>query len=156
MATNRRSPDPILPKIPFAICPIRASLGILGRRWAMLLMRDIAALKLTRFSEMLHNNPGLTPRALSMRLRDLQNEGLIEKVVNPKDDREIRYRLTRKGQDVLPILAAFIQFGIKHYAERVFDDGKPRDLQEIFPGRQKELLGSLISYSRKQSGLRGA
>ncbi len=120
----------------------------------MLVLRDIAALKLSRFSEILRNNSGLTPRALSMRLRDLQKERLIKKVVNPKDDRDTWYRLTRKGQDVLPILAAFIQFGIKHHAERVFDDGKPRDLREVFPGRQKELLGSLLPYSRSQNGLR--
>jgi hypothetical protein len=56
----------------------------------------------------------------------------------------------------LPILAAFMQFRIKHYVERVFDDGKPHDLQEVFPGRQRELLGSLMSYSRNQNARRGA
>jgi DNA-binding HxlR family transcriptional regulator len=136
--------DPILPEIPFTACPIRASLGVLGRKWTLLILRDMTFLKNMKFSQILRSNPGLTPRALSIRLRDLQREGLIDKIVNPKDRRGISYRLTQKGKDSTPILTAFIQYGMRHHAKQVFEDGKPRRLTDVFPQLQSQLLGKFI------------
>ena len=90
----------------YVSCPIRLSLGSLGRKWALLILRDIAFLHDLTFSEILHRNTGLTPRALSLRLRDLQEEGVIERVVDRDDNRKIHYRLTKQGRDVVPILTA--------------------------------------------------
>jgi DNA-binding HxlR family transcriptional regulator len=130
--------------VPFNACPIRASLGIFGKKWTLLILRDIAFLKMSKFNQILKNNQGLSPRALSMRLRDLQHEELIEKIVSSEDGRDINYRLTRKGRDSIPILTTFIQFGMRHYAKRVFKDGKPRRLRDVFPERQPLMLGKLI------------
>ena len=82
-----------------------------------------------------------------MRLRELQSEGLIEREVDSKDSRIVRYVLTSKGRDVIPILTALIQFGAWHYPDLVFGDGKPRDLHDLFPGEQKLMLGRLLSYA---------
>lgn len=139
--------QPILPEYHFAACPIRASLGVLGRKWTLLILRDMAFLKIAKFSQLLKNNQGLTPRALSLRLRDLQREGLIERIVNSKENRDIKYKLTQRGRDSIPILTAFIQYGMKHHAERVFEDGKPRTLNQVFPQEQETLLGQLITYA---------
>src|SRR5712692_6624939 len=98
---NRHSPpstaskEPILPEIPFESCPIRLSLGCLGRRWALIVLRDVAFLRDMTFSQILRRNPGLTPRALSMRLRDLQEEGVIERLEDSLDNRKVHYRLTQ-------------------------------------------------------------
>src|SRR5712692_5207974 len=73
-----------------------------------------------RFSQMLRNNPGLSPKPLCMRLRELQHEGLIEKIIEPRDRRLVRYLLTRKGRNAVPILTALIQFGPWHYPQLVF------------------------------------
>lgn len=140
--------EPILPRIPFAFCPIRASLGSLGRKWALLALRDIAFFRNVTFGRILRNNPGLTPRVLSMRLKDLREEGLIERLVEPEDGRDIRYRLTSKGDDIIPILTAFIQYGIRHHADRVFEDEKPRGLGVVFPEPRDVLLGDLGPYAR--------
>ena len=139
--------EPILPKISFAACPIRASLGIFGRKWALLILRDLAFQKIDRFSHFLKNNPGLTPRVLSMRLRDLEKEGLIERIANSRENRDVKYRLTWKGYDCIPILTAFIQYGMLHRAERVFEDGKPRSLGQVFPEKQQAMLGQLATYA---------
>ena len=149
MGTTTQSADvePIIPRIHFAACPIRESLGIFGRKWALLILRDLAFLKIERFSKFLKNNPGLTPRVLSMRLRDLENEGLVERMTNSGEPRDVRYRLTRKGHDSIPILTAFILYGIQHRAERVFEDGKPRRLVQVFPERRETMLGELASYA---------
>ena len=146
--------EPIIPRVSFANCPIRESLGVLGRKWSLLVLRDIGFLKIDRFSRILKNNAGLTPRVLSMRLRDLEREKLIERIVASHGQADVRYRLTKKGEDALPILTAFIQYGMAHRADRVFADKKPRTLNRVFPGKQKPMLGELIAYAKAQSVVR--
>ncbi len=145
--TSRKLRGPVLPEVPFETCPIRASLGVLGKKWACLVLRDVAFLGEMTFTRILRNNPGMTPRILSIRLRDLRREGLIERVVDPHNQRDVRYRLTSKGQDAVPILTAFIQYGIQHHADRVFEDGRPREIGKVFPDKQQRLLGSLALYA---------
>ncbi len=91
----------------------------------------------------------MTPRILSMRLRDLRKEGLVERRVGPRNPREIRYRLTAQGRDVIPILTALIQYGIRHHADRVFEDREPRALGDVFPGQQDRMLGGLASFAEE-------
>ena len=148
MQTDYSESGPILPEIRFEKCPIRSSLGVFGRKWALLVLRDIAFFKSANFSQILKNNSGLTPRVLVMRLKDLQKEGLIERVKDPNDDRVVKWLLTRKGQDAIPILTSFIQYGAVHHAQRVFEDGKPREMGQLFPEREKIMLGKLIIYAK--------
>jgi len=123
----------------FQACPIQASLGVLGRKWALLVLRDVAWFPGTRFSDLLRNNRGLTPRVLTMRLKELRAEGFLERVPGA-DAREIGYRLTAKGHDVVPILAAFIQFGTRHHAGKVFQDRKARSMEQLFGGAEADLF----------------
>lgn len=146
---------PILPEIPFEACPIRASLGVLGKKWACLVLRDVAFFGDMSFTRLLRNNPGLTPRVLSMRLRDLRAEGLIERAVRQEKPRDIRYRLTAQGRDAIPVLTALIQYGMRHHADRVFEDREPRDLADVFPGRQDQMLGRLASFAEEVVATRG-
>lgn len=138
---------PLPPNVPFEFCPIRASLGVLGRKWALLVIRDIAFFGRIRFSEIMRNNPGMGPRILSMRLRELERDDFIQGESNHADRREVTYRLTRKGLDVMPILTAFIQFGIRYHAKRVFEDGRPRALEDVYPIERPRMLGRLLPYA---------
>ncbi len=138
-----------MPAIPFETCPIHASLGVLGRKWACLVLRDVAFFGEMTFTRFLRNSPGMTPRILSARLRELQEEGLIERVADPDNPRSVRYRLTPIGEDAIPILTALIQFGMRYHAERVFEDGKARELEQAFPGLQERMLGPLARYARR-------
>ena len=141
--------EPVLSQVPFESCPIRLSLGCMGRKWALLVLRDIAFLRDVTFSQILGRNTGMTPRALSMRLRDLQQEGVVERLEDSEDHRKVHYRLTQQGQDVIPVLTALIQYGSQHHANRVFEDEKPRELGGLFPGKQEFMLGRLAKYAAK-------
>jgi DNA-binding HxlR family transcriptional regulator len=123
----------ILPQVKFKECPIRTSLGVLGKKWTMLILRDIGFLKIGRFNRILESIPGLTPRVLSMRLRELEDEGFIE-CVGGKGYQPLMvvWKLTEKGRDTLPILMQFTAFGLKWHADVVFEDKRPRNLREIF------------------------
>ena len=85
---------------------------LFGKKWTLLIVRDLAFLKLRRFGQILTNNPGLTPRVLSRRLEQMSSEGLVKKETN---DEGPRYFLTPMGEDAVYILLAMLRFGIRHY-----------------------------------------
>ena len=51
----------ILPQVSFNNCPIKTSLGGLGKKWTILIIRDIGFCKIERFNRILESIPGLTP-----------------------------------------------------------------------------------------------
>jgi DNA-binding HxlR family transcriptional regulator len=123
----------IWPQVEFINCPIRTSLGVLGKKWTILILRDIGFLKINRFNRLLESIQGLTPRVLSMRLKDLEKEGFIECIEEKRSPIKVLWRLTQKGKDTMPILMQLTAFGSKWYSDVVFEDKRPRKLKEIFP-----------------------
>jgi DNA-binding HxlR family transcriptional regulator len=123
----------IWPQVEFINCPIRTSLGILGKKWTILILRDIGFLRINRFNRLLESIKGLTPRVLSMRLKELEKEGFIECSEEKRSPMMVQWDLTEKGKDTMPILMQLTAFGSKWYSDIVFEDKKPRMLKEIFP-----------------------
>jgi DNA-binding HxlR family transcriptional regulator len=68
----------IIPQASFIECPIKASLKVLGKKWTILIIRDIGVYKVARFNRLLESVSGITARVLSMRLKELEKEGFIE------------------------------------------------------------------------------
>jgi DNA-binding HxlR family transcriptional regulator len=134
----------LLPGVKFAQCPIRSSLGILGKKWAMLLLRDIGILGVDRFNRLLDSIPGLTPRVLSMRLKELEKEGFIKCVEKGKSPIIVRWTITEKGRDVIPILLQFTAFGSKWHADLVFEDKSPRKPDELFQPKAMKVMQKII------------
>jgi DNA-binding HxlR family transcriptional regulator len=130
---NKDDENAILPQVKFIQCPIKTSLGVLGKKWTMLILRNIGFLKIVRFNRILDSIPGLTPRVLSMRLRELEDEGYIECVGGKKSPIMVEWKLTEKGRDTMPILIHLTAFGSKWHSDVVFEDKRPRTLNEIFP-----------------------
>ena len=142
---NEHTDDVLLPKISFIKCPIKTSLGVLGKKWTILILRDIGFRKINRFNRILESIPGLTPRVLSMRLRELEKEGFIK----CKQEKRIStiiviWNLTEKGKDTLPILLMISAFSFKWYSEFIFEDKKPRKLNEVFPQPQARKM--ILNY----------
>lgn len=120
------------PDVHFLKCPIKASMGVFGRKWTTLILRDVGFRKIDRFNHLLESIPGLTPRVLSMRLKELEKDGIIRRMEDSNYPTITRWSLTEKGMDALPILMRLIAFGSKWYAKDVFQDKVPRSLNEIF------------------------
>jgi DNA-binding HxlR family transcriptional regulator len=116
--------------VQFDGCPVRASLDVLGRKWALLVLRNIGLYRTQRFNEMLRITPGLTKRILAMRLKELEQSGFIRAVERGRN--YTKWGLTEKGEDALPILMTLVYFGSKWYAGDVFADRKPRSLGDVF------------------------
>jgi DNA-binding HxlR family transcriptional regulator len=135
----------LLPGVKFAQCPIKTTLGIFGKKWTMLVMRDIGILGVDRFNRLLDSIPGLTPRVLSMRLKELEKEGFIQRIKEgKKSSMVVRWILTEKGRDALPILLQFTAFGSKWHADVVFEDKIPRRPDELFQPKAIKLVRTMI------------
>ncbi|HEY6755861.1 MAG TPA: helix-turn-helix domain-containing protein [Nitrososphaera sp.] len=134
----------LLPGVKFAQCPIRTSLGILGKKWAMLLLRDIGILGVDRFNRLLDSIPGLTPRVLSMRLKELEKEGFIRCAEKGKSPMIVRWTITEKGRDVIPVLLQFTAFGSKWHADVVFEDKIRRKPEELFQSKAMKVMRRII------------
>jgi DNA-binding HxlR family transcriptional regulator len=121
--------------VKFKNCPIKVTMSVLGKKWTVLILRDIALFRINRFNQIRRSIPGLTPRVLVMRLQELEKSGLIKAVTIKEKPRLVEWVLTEKGQDIVPVLMSIIAFGAKWYPEEVFYDNKPRTLSEIYkPG----------------------
>ncbi len=90
-------------------------------------------MEMDRFTRLLKATPGLTPRILFRRLRELEKEGIIERAEKRNWPNFVRWRLTEKRTDTIPILMRFSAFGSKWYAGQLFEDKTPKKLREIYP-----------------------
>lgn len=135
-----RSPkdNVLVPSTKFRVCPIHITINILGKKWTLLILRDIAMRKINRFNQLRRSIPGLTPRVLTLRLQELEEGGFIRARVIKESPRVVEWELTEKGNDTIPILMEFIAFGVKWCADQVFEDHRPRTLEEIFPPHEHE------------------
>ena len=110
MATQ---PIEITPLQENQMCPrYEHAIQLLGKRWTGLIL-DSLMQGPRRFCELTATVEGLSDRVLSDRLRELEHEGVIERVVYPQIPVRVEYRLTDKGHDLKPVVEA-----IHHWAEQ--------------------------------------
>lgn len=112
----------------FAARPIKPDLGVLGHKWALLILADIGLRRVDRFSGLLRSNPQLNPRILSRRLQELEKVGMITRLEENPAPRPIRWAMTEKGIDILPAIIRLIVFGARWHTENPFHGKLPRKL----------------------------
>jgi DNA-binding HxlR family transcriptional regulator len=93
------------------VCSIAGVLDAVGDRWAMLILRDLG-LGLRRYDD-LSKSTGVTHATLSDRLKNLEENGLIERRLYQTGPERHEYVPTRKGIDVLLVIHALAQVGDK-------------------------------------------
>ncbi len=100
-------------------CPIEVSLNILGKKWTLQIIRDIFRGK-KRFSEFIKTNPQISTKMLSLRLKELQESGLIKKSVVSTTPVKIEYSVTKRGKSLNRILFQLAEFSLKNYPKEVY------------------------------------
>ena len=96
-------------------CSIARTLSVVGDRWALLILRD-AFLGARRFEEF-HASLELSRHRLAARLRKLCDEGVFERRRYREHPPRYEYRLTEKGRDLYPVIAALLRWGDRWMAE---------------------------------------
>src|SRR5437773_11911448 len=96
-------------------CPVGIDLATLGRKWTVHILESIGVLHIDRFNQILRSLPGLTPRVLIMRLNELEKCGLIEPIEIQERPRFVRWSMTEKGRDTIPIIEGYSSYVSKWY-----------------------------------------
>jgi DNA-binding HxlR family transcriptional regulator len=97
-------------------CPIARTLDLVGDRWTLIILRDLFFGR-TKFSEFRDASPAPPPKVLSARLKMLTDEGLIERNIYSEHPLRADYRLTERGQTLLPVLLALGKWGLDNLFE---------------------------------------
>lgn len=110
-------------------CPIDTTFRLVGKKFTILIIREMMRDK-TRFNQFLDSIEGINPKILSARLKEMEKSGLIRrKVYSTETPVRIGYFLTEKGSALKSILDQMAIFSIRHCANKIFKDRKPRTLE---------------------------
>lgn len=116
-------------------CPIELTFELISKKWTVQIIRDIFFGK-THFNEFKDGKPELTNKVLSRRLKQMEDDCLITKAVNPNNPKDTEYSLTRKGHLLNNILFELAMYPLKvDEDDELFDSETKSDIEDAF--RQK-------------------
>jgi DNA-binding HxlR family transcriptional regulator len=93
-----------------ARCPVCRTADVISGKWTLLVIRDLAAGS-SRFCELERSLEGISPRTLSLRLRALEEQGIIERHTFPEVPPRVEYALTEKGEALVPLIDDMRRYG---------------------------------------------
>ena len=99
----------VLAELPGRACPIAASLELIGERWSLLIIRELA-LGNRRFSGIVEQT-GAPRDRVAARLKALEHAGMVRRAAYQSAPPRFDYHLTAAGKDLLPILRALMAWG---------------------------------------------
>src|SRR3989339_1617127 len=92
-------------------CPIDKTLEYIGKKWNLLIIRDLFLGK-KKFNEFLESNPQLSNKVLSQKLKELETHSLIEKRIISKTPLLAEYYLTDRGKALNKVLFEIAMYGV--------------------------------------------
>jgi DNA-binding HxlR family transcriptional regulator len=93
-----------------ASCPVCRTAEIVCGKWTLLVIRDLADGR-SRFCELERSLAGISPRTLSLRLRALEEEGIVARQTYPEVPPRVEYGLTDKGRALVPLIEDMRTYG---------------------------------------------
>jgi DNA-binding HxlR family transcriptional regulator len=123
-------------------CPLAQTLERLGDRWSFLIVRDLMRGP-QRFSDLQRYLAGITPKRLTVNLRALESEGIVERE-SEQGRREVWYHLTAKGKGLTPVIKALTVWGIEYNMHAPLPD------ETVYP---EHTIG-VLSFYLNHRGLR--
>lgn len=113
-------------------CPIDTAFRIMGKKLTVPILRNMHMLGQNRFNQFLESIEGANPKTLSVRLREMEKDGLITRKIYPETPPRVEYSITKKGMALAPILMEMAKFSMKYCSSDIFKDGKPRTVEQVF------------------------
>ena len=101
-------------------CPVCRTAEIISGKWTLLLIRDLAECN-RRFCELERSLEGISPRTLSLRLRALEEQGIVARHTYPEVPPRVEYALTDKGRALAPLIEDMREYGKRWLC--IDDDG---------------------------------
>ncbi|MGH2957152.1 MAG: winged helix-turn-helix transcriptional regulator [Solirubrobacterales bacterium] len=91
-------------------CPVCRTAEVISGKWTLLIIRDLADSSL-RFCELERSLEGISPRTLSLRLRALEEQGIVTRQTYPEVPPRVTYELTDKGKALAPLIEDMRSYG---------------------------------------------
>jgi DNA-binding HxlR family transcriptional regulator len=91
-------------------CPVCRTADVVCGKWTLLIIRDLAE-GCSRFCELERSLEGISPRTLSLRLRALEEEGIVARNTFPEVPPRVEYALTEKGEALVPLIEDMRRYG---------------------------------------------
>ena len=106
-------------------CPIELVVKLINKKWVIQIMRDLFYGK-SRFHEFNEDKPDLSNKVLSNCLKDMESNGLIQRIVDKCDKKNVKYILTEKGKSLNKVLyeIAMVTLESENYSEKLKNDLK--------------------------------
>jgi DNA-binding HxlR family transcriptional regulator len=123
-------------------CPVAQALEQIGDRWSFLIVRDLMRGP-KRFTDLQRFLAGITPKRLTVNLRTLESEGIVERE-REEGRREVWYRLTEKGMGLVPVIEALRSWSIEYILR------PPLPGETVYP----EHMMGIVGFSLNQRGVR--
>lgn len=92
-------------------CPVETTLSIIGDKWKVLILRDLFE-GTKRFNELKKSLNGVTQKMLTQQLRELEQDGIIHRMVYPVVPPKVEYSLTDLGKTLKPVVDSMRDWGI--------------------------------------------
>jgi len=91
-------------------CGLARAAEIVGQRWTLLILRDLSVGP-QRYSDLVSGLPGIPTNTLASRLKELEEEGIVERMAPSRGERAVVYRLTPRGEELGPAMDALSRWG---------------------------------------------
>jgi DNA-binding HxlR family transcriptional regulator len=96
-------------------CPINLTLEVVGDKWSLIVVRDMMFGNRRYFRELIAGSQeGIASNVLADRLERLVAQGIVSRAGDPGHKQKVRYSLTEKGIQLLPVLAQMSAWGLAH------------------------------------------
>jgi len=98
-------------------CSVEITLKVIGGRWKVLILRELFV-GVKRFGELHRALHGITQKMLTQQLRELEQDGIINRHVYLQVPPKVEYSLTELGETLKPILDAMHEWGLMYLEKR--------------------------------------
>ncbi|CZT38044.1 winged helix-turn-helix transcriptional regulator [Rhizobium sp. 9140] len=92
-------------------CSVEAAISLIDGKWKCVILWHLHQEGVARFNELRRRLPGVTQRMLTNQLRELEADGLLDRVVYAQVPPKVEYSLSERGRSMAPVLMVLKQWG---------------------------------------------
>lgn len=92
------------------VCPVATAVSLVGGKWKLLIIRNLRA-RPWRFNELQRDLDGISQKVLTDSLRQMMNDGLVNRHDYKEMPPKVDYSLTKLGERMLPVIDALADYG---------------------------------------------
>jgi DNA-binding HxlR family transcriptional regulator len=107
---------------------VEATLSVIGGRWKPVILCNLLVER-KRFGELCRNIPNATQRMITLQLRGLEADGVIERHVFAEVPPRVEYELTEFGRSLQPVLEVMREWGLAFKEQCLAEEGEETDVQ---------------------------